>query len=257
MAYNRWQINNGALALLLPSASGFGRVALPRTNADVHMLNDLLNSLPLAVGISLSPIAIIAVVVLLAQGNRKGARWFLVGWLAGLTLLTGIVAAFGHQMRPDQQASMRPWVPTAQMIVGGGLLLWVIYTFMRSRNVPPKSEVPMVLQAADSFGPLQSFGMAIFMAIINVKNVALLLAFLLILLSRPRPIVWTVASLATFIVVASLTIAVPVLYALIKGQDAEPALKKLHGWMLRYQTTILHGFIGIVGLVLLLQGLAA
>jgi len=221
------------------------------------MLDLILDSLPLALGISLSPLAIVAVVVLVGQGNRRGAAWFLAGWLAGLTVLTTLIALFGESMRPQERNAVRPWLAPLEIVVGVAVVVWVVATFLRKRNAPPPSELPRVLQSVDKLGPAQSFGMATLMAGVNAKNITFLLLFGLALVSSSRPFVLTVAFVVSFIVIASVTIAVPVFYALIRGDAAEPTLEKWRAWMIAHQSSIMHGFLGVVGLALIWRGVTA
>jgi hypothetical protein len=126
---------------------------------------------------------------------------------------------------------------------------------VRNRHAPPPQELPKVLQAVDKMGPVKSFSMATFMAGVNAKNVALLLVFLLSLLASPRPVVWTIATVGTFILLASITILIPVVVTLTLGNRADRILEKWRGWMVANQNFIMNGFIGVIGLVLLAQGL--
>jgi hypothetical protein len=65
--------------------------------------------LPLAVGVGLSPIPIIAVVVMLGTPRaRANGPAFMVGWLVGLSLVGLVVFLISTPSGPTTAASPRP-----------------------------------------------------------------------------------------------------------------------------------------------------
>ena len=66
-------------------------------------------SLPLAVGIALSPIPIIAVVLMLTSRKAKvNGPAFILGWLLGLGIVGAIVLALPDRARPANPAPRPP-----------------------------------------------------------------------------------------------------------------------------------------------------
>ena len=68
-------------------------------------------SLPLAVGIALSPIPIIAVVLMLTSQRAKvNGPVFVLGWLTGLGIVGAIVLAIAGPGGASQSGSPATWV---------------------------------------------------------------------------------------------------------------------------------------------------
>ena len=80
-------------------------------------------SLPLAVGIALSPIPIIAVVLMLTSRRAKvNGPAFVLGWLVGLGIVGAIVLAVAGRAGPASPAP-RHWVSWVKIVLGALLLL--------------------------------------------------------------------------------------------------------------------------------------
>ncbi len=214
----------------------------------------LLDTAPLAIGIALSPLAIISIIVLLSLGNLRGSVWFLAGWILGLLLLAVVVAYFGQRLEARDRDVVRPLAGPVKVIFGVLLIAWSARSIIRSRNTPPPTELPKMLQAVDGIGPKGAFGMGAFMASINAKNVAIFIVFFVALASRPPSTVYTIGSVALFVILASLTILLPVLYVESKGDGANDQLQKWRAWMMANQGTIMSGMLGVIGLVMIVRG---
>ena len=216
----------------------------------------LFDTAPLAIGIALSPLAIISIIVLLSLGNLRGSVWFLVGWIIGLLLLATVVAYLGQRLEARERDVVRPLAGPIKFIFGVLLVGWSARSIIRSRNAPPPTELPKMLQAVDSIGPKSAFGMGTFMASVNAKNIAIFAVFFVALASRPPSTVYTIGSVAVFVILASLTILLPVLYVESKGEGAHDQLLKWRRWMLANQGTIMSGMLGLVGLAMIARGWA-
>ena len=90
-------------------------------------------SLPLAVGIALSPIPIIAVVLMLTS-QRAGVNGpaFVIGWLIGLGIIGAIVLALAGPAEASQSGTPATWVSWVKIGLGA-LLLLVAWREFRSR----------------------------------------------------------------------------------------------------------------------------
>jgi hypothetical protein len=72
-------------------------------------------SLPLAIGIAISPIPIIAVVLMLTTSRAKtNGPAFLLGWLLGLGIVGAIVLAIAGPAGASQSGAPATWAITTQ-----------------------------------------------------------------------------------------------------------------------------------------------
>src|ERR1700734_2149090 len=81
-------------------------------------------SLPLAVGIALSPIPIIAVVLMLTSHRAKiNGPAFVAGWLLGLGIVGAIVLSLAGPAGASKSGSPATWVSWIKIVLGVLLLL--------------------------------------------------------------------------------------------------------------------------------------
>jgi Kef-type K+ transport system membrane component KefB len=95
-------------------------------------------SLALAVGIALSPIPIIAVVLMLtSEKARVNGPVFVLGWLVGLGVVGAIVLAVAGPAGASKSGSPATWVSWVKVVLGVLLLLVAVRQF---RPAPAAAE---------------------------------------------------------------------------------------------------------------------
>src|SRR5262245_13710997 len=79
--------------------------------------------LPLALGVALSPIPIVAIVLMLAakRASLNGTA-FVAGWLVGLVLVGAIVFTVAGPQAGDTQLVPATWINAVELVIGGFLL---------------------------------------------------------------------------------------------------------------------------------------
>lgn len=125
--------------------------------------------LPLAVGVALSPVPIIAVVLMLAtpRGRVNGPA-FLAGWVVGLavagTVVLLISAGAGASGGPSEPAT---WVEIVKIVLGAALL---VLAFLQWRGRPRGDEEPSLpgwMATIDTFGPGKAAGLGLLLSAAN------------------------------------------------------------------------------------------
>jgi len=141
------------------------------------------------------------------------------------------------------------------------LLLGLLLLFLAVRNWQkrPKEgetpEMPQWMATVDSFTAGRAFGLSALLAGANPKNLALALAAALSIaqagLSGAQP--WI--ALAVFVLLASISVATPVLYYLIAGQSAEKLLNNWKAWLTANNATVMFVILLVLGVKLVGDGL--
>ena len=86
-------------------------------------------SLPLAIGVALSPVPIIAVVLMLTTPRaRANGPAFVLGWLVGLGVVGAIVLALAGPSA-SEEGQPATWVSWLKLLLGLGLLLVAVRQF--------------------------------------------------------------------------------------------------------------------------------
>jgi Sap, sulfolipid-1-addressing protein len=186
-------------------------------------------SLPLAVGIALSPMAIIAVVLILTSRRAKiNGLAFILGWLIGLGIVGAIVLALTGTGGASKHTGPASWVQIAL----GVLVLHLGYRQFRKRpRGGEEPQMPKWMATIDKTTPVAAFGLAVVLSAANPKN-------LLLAVSGAAEIAQTgigggqqAVAYLVFSLVGTLGVAIPVIIYFAMGTRSEKWLDSLKDWM--------------------------
>ncbi len=213
--------------------------------------------LPLAVGVALSPIPIIAVVLMLAtpRGRTNGVA-FVGGWMLGLAVAGTIVLLVSGGAGASDGNEPATWVGVVKLLLGVALiglagLQW------RRRPRTEAAALPGWMTAIDTFNPVKSAGLGVALSAANPKN-------LLITVGAAAAIAQTGVSgggqavaLAVFVVLGTVGPAVPLAIDVGLGARSQRVLAGLRGWMAAHNTAIMCVLLAVIGVKLFGDGLSA
>jgi threonine/homoserine/homoserine lactone efflux protein len=206
-------------------------------------------SLPIAVGIALSPIPIVAVVLmLLTPRGRLNGPMFVLGWWIGLALVGVIVGLFAGGLEPDDGGETSTWLATLELVLGVALLLVAVRQWRGRPRGDAEPPTPKWMGALDTFTPVKAGGAGVALSALNPKN-------LLLAVSGAAAIVGTgistgenVAAYAVFVLVASVGVAAPVVIYFIQGPTRSARLlDALKSWMVRHNAVVMAVLLLIIG----------
>jgi threonine/homoserine/homoserine lactone efflux protein len=213
------------------------------------------NLLPSAVGVALSPIPIIAVILMLATPKaRSNGLAFAAGWIAGLVVVSVIVLLVaGDASNPDSGAS--DTVNWITLVLG---VVFVLMAIKQWRSRPRKGatpEMPKWMQTIDAFTPVKSAGFGVVLSALNPKNLALTLAAAASIAQADLSTGDSTIAVAVFVVIGSLTVAGPVLFYLFAPQTAAKPLDAIKEFMSEHNAVIMFVVLLVLGAKLLGDGL--
>jgi threonine/homoserine/homoserine lactone efflux protein len=171
--------------------------------------------LPAAVAVALSPIPIVAVVVVLGTPRaRVVGPAFAIGWIVGLTAVSTIVVVLAHGSSDADSASATgvDW-----LTVGIGVLFLVMAS--RQWRKRPKdgqaAEVPKWMATMDEVTPVRGLMLGLVLSAANPKNLALTAAAAASIAQQGLGAADTAIAVAVFVAIGSCTVAGAVLLALV------------------------------------------
>ena len=130
-------------------------------------------SLPLAVGIALSPVPIIAVVLMLTSRRAKvNGPAFLLGWLIGLGIVGAIVLAVAGPGGASKSGSPATWVSWVKIALGMLLLLVAARQFRSRPHGDGQPHMPQWMAIIDKTTPVAALGLAAALPGANPKEPA-------------------------------------------------------------------------------------
>ena len=202
-----------------------------------------------AVGIAVSPVPIAAVIVMLfASKARVTGPSFLIGWLTGITLVVTVALSIPGLGGDTGEPS------TTTGVIKGilGLLLLVAAARQWASRPRPDDETTMPgwMTRVDSMGGGGAFGLALLLTVLNPKNLLLAAAAGAAIGAAELNTGETVLAVGAFTVVASVTIAIPVIGYLIGGERIQPALDNTKEWMIQNNTAVMSVLFLVFGVIL-------
>lgn len=214
--------------------------------------------LPLAVGVAISVMAIIAVILMLfSKQARSTSVGFLIGWFLGVTVVLMLVVLIAN---PAQQAtgSEESLLYAIVHLVLGLFLLFVAYRDWKKRPKPGEvPEMPKWMSSIDSFTAGKALGMGVLLSGLNPKNLALILSAGVAIAAAGLTSSETIIVLVIFIVIACISVATPVIAYLVLGEKAESTLNSWKVWLIQNNAAVMTVVFLLFGVKLLADGLGA
>ncbi|MET4166064.1 MULTISPECIES: GAP family protein [Gordonia] len=209
--------------------------------------------LPLAVGVAVSPIPIIAaILMLLGRHARTTSIGFAIGWLAGIVVAVTIFVVLGSAVDSGGESSTTSgWIK-----MGLGVLLLVVGVRQwRSRNA--ESATPKWMAAIDEMKPPAAMGIGFALAAINPKNLVLCAAAGVTIGTGGLSTSDDVAVVAVFAVLAATSVVVPVVAYQVAAQRLRTPLDSVKVWLQENNATVMAVLILVIGVALIGKGVGA
>lgn len=202
-----------------------------------------------AVGVAISPLALIAVILILAAPRgRANALAFLAGWLIAVTVgLVALVllgtAAGAH--KPD--GGPATWVCWFRIGFGILLLLMALRQLRVHNAFESGGPMPARLQRLDEFTPARCVALGVVLALSNPKNITQLAVGGVTVAEGDSSNTARILTIVVFTVIASLGVLVPVAVHVFGGVTASNTLDRWKQWTVRNHA-------GIMSVLFLLLG---
>jgi len=207
--------------------------------------------LPSAVAVALSPIPIVAVVLVLGSAHaRRSGPAFALGWIAGLLVVsTLVVLLLGGSADSDLDDPGLNWFK-----IGVGLLfLAMAGQQWKKRNA---TEAPAWMATIDTAPPSKALVLGLALSAANPKNLALTLAAAASIAEANLSGGDTALAVAVFVAIGSLTVAGAVIAYLIDADRAARPLGALREFMAANNAVIMMVVLLLLGAKMLGDGLA-
>jgi hypothetical protein len=212
--------------------------------------------LPTALGVAISPVPVIAVILMLFSARaRSNGPAFLAGWLLGLTAVGILVLALAGAAGTQDDGGPSTTASVIKLVLGLLLLLLAVRQW-RQRPAPgQQAAMPTWMAAIDSFTAGKALGLGSLLSAINPKNLALAVSAAVTIAQAGLSGGGEAAALAVFVVLASASIAVPVVFYLVGGSRAKTTLDGWKEWLGANNAAVMTVLLGVLGTVLLGKGI--
>ena len=208
--------------------------------------------LPLAIGVAISPVPIIAIVLMLGTPRaRSNGLAFALGWIAGLTIVGGALLALASGNAQEDDGGPETWVSVVKLGLGVLFVLLAARTWRGRPRAGQEAPMPKWMQAIDTFTTGKSLGFGVLLSGVNPKNLALTIAAATAIAQTGISGGEAAVALAIFILVGSLSILAPVVIYFALGARAAAILDELKTWMAMHNAAIMAVLLLVLGLKLI------
>jgi threonine/homoserine/homoserine lactone efflux protein len=207
--------------------------------------------LPLAVGVALSPLPIVAIVLMLVTPRaRANGPAFIGGWLFGLAVVGVIALALAGPTGASEQGQPATWVSILKLLLGVLLLLVGLRQWRGRPQEGDEVAVPKWMGAIDHFNAGKALGAGALLSGANPKNLLLAIAAGAAIAETGIATGQRALAYAVFVLIGTLGVGIPVILFFVLGERSGPLLDGLKTWMSRHNAAIMTVLCLLIGVKL-------
>jgi threonine/homoserine/homoserine lactone efflux protein len=210
----------------------------------------LVDLIPLALVVALSPLSIIpGVLVLRSPRPRPAGLAFLAGWLLGLfglaavfLLVSGLIGDF------DKPPSWASWVRivVGVVLIGFGIFRWA----HRGEGHTPKW-----MTSLTGLSPARAFLTALILVAVNPKVLFVCAASGVAIGTSGIGVAGAWSAVVYFTLLAGSTVLIPIVAYAIYTHRLDASLRRLGDWMEQQHAVLIAGILVVIGLLVLYKGI--
>ncbi len=212
--------------------------------------------LTFAVGVAISPVPIIAVILMLfSQRARVNGPAFLLGWVVALGAVSAAVYAVSDASNASTSSTASDTISWGKIALGVLLVLLAARTWRQQPAPGEEAPMPKWMSGIDSLTAGKALGLGLLLAGINPKNLILTAGAAAGLAQLGLSTSDVIVSLIVFVVIGSLTIAGPVGYYLVGGENAKGRLDTVKSWLAAHNAAVMTVLFLVFGATLIAKGI--
>ncbi len=213
--------------------------------------------LPFAIGVAVSPIPVIAVILMLLSARAApNSRALLGGWILGVAGACAILLALSGLIDTNANGSPSNSSSVIKLVLGVLVLLLAFRNFKQRPRPGDQAELPKWLQGVQAFTPMKAAGLGVALSAINPKNL-LIIAGAMVAVSQYHLAVGEEAvTVAVFVLIAGSTVAAPLVVYRVAGAKAQQTLDDMNSWLGQNNAVVMAVLLLVIGVVLIGKGVS-
>lgn len=214
--------------------------------------------LPLALGVAISPVPVIAAILMLLSPRAKSTSvGFLIGWLLGIVIAVTVFTLLSSVLPQSGTDAAKPIRGVIQLLLGVLLILLAVRQWRGRPRGDEEPHLPKWMQAIDQVTFPKALGLGFLLAAVNPKNLLLAAAAGVAIGSAALDGGSTVLVIAVFTLIAASTILVPVVAYLIASEKLHRPLDALRVWLGKENAIIMAVLLLVIGVDLIGKGIGS
>lgn len=219
------------------------------------MLDVLGDVIPFGIGVALSPFPIIAVLLLLtAPVGIRGGWLFLLGRAGGFAALTTVFALLTEVIDAAAESALPAAV--LRVVLGAALIAFAVRKFVRRPRGDDEAKLPGWMQSIEDMSGAASLRLGVVLTVANPKEIAFAAGAGLTIGGAFLPATQLVALGGVFVLLACLSVGIPVLAVTLAGERVMPALRAARTWLVRNNAILMAVVLLVIGAMLLGSGIS-
>jgi threonine/homoserine/homoserine lactone efflux protein len=214
--------------------------------------------LPLALGIAISPIPIIAAILMLLSPKARGTSLgFLLGWVLGIVVAVVLFTLLSSVLPEGDSNDSKPIAGVIKIVLGAALLLLAVRQWRSRPKDGAEPAMPKWMSAIDTMTPGRGLVLGFLLSGLNPKNLLMGVAAGLSIGSGSLSVGEAVVAIVVFTIIAASTVAVPVIAYLAATSRMTGPLESLRKWLVHNNATVMAVLLLVIGVVLIGKGMGS
>jgi threonine/homoserine/homoserine lactone efflux protein len=220
-----------------------------------HVIGEIL---PLALGITISPMPIIAAILMLLSPKAKGTSvGFLLGWVIGIVTAVTVFTLLASVLPEKDADASNPTAGWIKIVLGALLVLMACKQWRSRPSGDVEPPLPTWMKAIDTMTAVKGAGLGFLLSALNPKNL-IMAAGAGVIIGGTEASLETgaeVLSIAIFTVIAAASVAVPVVAYLVASDKMARPLESMHQWLVKENATVMTVLLLVIGVAMVGKGL--
>ena len=213
--------------------------------------------LPVALGVAISPVPMIAVILMLLAPDAKAASVaFLVGWVVGMTVVVVVATLVVDPVDDSDAGGSSDFVSILKVVLGAAAILLAVQQWRSRPRAGQEPVMPKWMSAIDSINPTKALGLGALLSGVNPKNLALCLTGGITIGAGGLSSGETVVAVLVFVLIGSCSVAIPVVGYLVAPQRMQGPLDELRQWLTLHNSAVMSVLLLVLGVAIIGKGLA-
>ena len=196
--------------------------------------------LAFGLGVALSPLAVVALVLMLVSQNGARPAWAFAGvWVLSLVVVSTVVLLVADGAEASANGAPASWVSVVKMVIG---LLLVVFGVRRWRGPERRATVaatPGWMRHLDDVTVPRAAGLAAAFNVVKPKNLLLTIGAGIAVAQVGASPAGQASAICVFVVLGSIGLAIPLAIHVLMPSRGRHLLIELRDWMVRENATII------------------
>lgn len=214
--------------------------------------------LPLALGIAVSPIPIIAaILMLLSPRARSTGLGFLGGWVAGIVIAAVLFTLLSTLIPAADPDESKPVAGIVKIVLGLLLLGLALRQWRGRPKAGESAALPKWMSAVDSMTATRALAIGFLLSAVNPKNLLMAVGAGVDIGSSGLTVGEATVAIVIFVLIASASVAVPVIGYLAAADRMRAPLESMRAWLGQNNAAVMTVLLLVIGVVVIGKGIGS